>query len=244
MAADEGANKVYDRYARRFDEEDPRASGYRSAAWFRAERDLILGTVARCADAGGPLLDLACGAGLVSRPLRAEGWEVIGLDFNHVACMKALSSGMPIVRGDAFRMPFAGATFRTIMNVEFLQQYDRTHVARMLAECARVLLPGGRVVLVWRNGRSFPHRLAGGSFRLVDRLRGSGRLQLVDHPVHDVLTLGADVGLRADVVEAISPPLGRSIRLTSRVRTMLVGTSYLAVLVKDQEEATDFSAGD
>lgn len=232
MSADNRTDRVYDRYSRRFREDDPRASGYRSARWFRAERSLIVDAICRHADSKGSVLDLACGGGLVSEPLRGSGWCVFGLDFNEGACRKAVASGMHTVRGDAFRVPFAAGSFSTIVNVEFLQQYERTDVATMLSECARVLIPEGHIVLAWRNGVSLPHRLARRVFRILDALRGAGEMRLVDHPVDAVEALARCAGFRVVETVAICPPLGRAIPLASPWVAWLFGTSFLAVLVR------------
>jgi ubiquinone/menaquinone biosynthesis C-methylase UbiE len=105
------------------------------------------------------VLDVACGTGLVAR-LAAEAVGVDGrvaaLDLN--PAMLAVASelppvgGAPIewVEGDAQALPFAEASFDVVccqLGLQFFPDRERA-----LREMKRVLLPGGRaVVMVWRE---------------------------------------------------------------------------------------------
>jgi SAM-dependent methyltransferase len=230
MRADDRADHVYDRYADEFPADDPRASGYRSVRWFRNERALILGVLRQHVASDATVLDLACGAGLVTRPLRDEDWEVVGLDYNEVACRSAVRSGLDIVRGDAFSLPFRDRSFGAVLTVEMLQQYPTEEVRRLIAECRRVLEDGGSMILVWRNGRSLVHRLATLLLRPVDRSRGLGDLGLKDHPPAAIRTLARSLGLEVVLLDAILPPLRWRFPVERRALTRLVGSSHLAIL--------------
>lgn len=233
MRADRDADRVYDRYAGWYGDEDPRASGYRSVAGFEGERRLVVEALESLDRPDGPMLDLACGAGLITRPLRERGREVVGLDFNQVACENAQRLGMTIVRGDAFRLPFADASFASVVSVEMFQQYVLDDVRRILEEASRVLRPGGHAVLVWRNGRSLPHRLATFLLRPLDRARGIGDLGLKNHAPGDMVRVAAEAGLLLVRSDAILPPLRLRFPTSRRSLTSLAGSSFLAVFARD-----------
>jgi 2-polyprenyl-6-hydroxyphenyl methylase/3-demethylubiquinone-9 3-methyltransferase len=121
-------------------------------ALLRAEAALKTPWVAqRLRAAGGParLLDIGCGAGFQARALAAEGHRVIGLDASlgsllaaRVAAERAPGEGLPAyVSGDAYRLPFAAAHFDAVCALDFLEHV--TDPARVIAEAARVLRPGG-----------------------------------------------------------------------------------------------------
>lgn len=237
MRADEKADHVYDVYANEFAPSDPRASGYRSVRWFANERAIILNQVRQHVRADALVLDLACGAGLVTRPLRDEGWGVVGLDFNQVACRNAQRLGLEIVRGDAFALPFQDEAFDALLTVEMLQQYSTEEVERLLAECLRVLKVGGWAILVWRNGRSLVHRLASLLLRPVDRSRGIGDLGLQDHSPSSIRGIAARLGFEVISLDAMFPPLRWRVAETRRFVTSLVGSSHLALLRRTEASA-------
>jgi SAM-dependent methyltransferase len=108
--------------------------------------------------AGERVLDAACGTGVVAR-LAAErvgpAGQVVGFDLNPgmLAVARSLPvAGMPVgwVQATAGRLPFPDGSFEAVCCQLGLQFFpDR---AAALAEMARVLVAGGRlVVMVWRS---------------------------------------------------------------------------------------------
>ena len=78
------------------------------------------------------------------RAARDEGWRTTGTDLSHEACAIAATAG-PVVQADARALPFAGATFDALTLVNVL---DHTiHPLRVVREAARVLRPGGLLVV-------------------------------------------------------------------------------------------------
>jgi ubiquinone/menaquinone biosynthesis C-methylase UbiE len=97
---------------------------------------------------GGPWLDLSCGPGTLLRHLVAAGGSrtVIGLDLSR-AMLERASRAAPsarLVRADAEELPFEDETFGAVANLAALDLYPDP--ARVVAEAARVLAPGGRWV--------------------------------------------------------------------------------------------------
>jgi SAM-dependent methyltransferase len=95
--------------------------------------------------AGGQVLDLGCGTGRLSRALAESGYSVTGLDGS--AAMLADASrhkGTLLVRADAFRLPFDEQSFDCVVMLRIAFHF--ADLGPLLAEAARVLTPGGRLV--------------------------------------------------------------------------------------------------
>ena len=102
--------------------------------------------------ARGPrLLDLAFGTGSLLLDWHAVGVTLVGVDLSpqmvRIAARKLRARGLPLTlaRGRAQSLPFAGATFDSVVSTfpaEFI--LERATVA----EVSRVLRPGGRFVVV------------------------------------------------------------------------------------------------
>ncbi len=96
---------------------------------------------------GTATLDLGCGEGRVSRDLAAAGHRITGIDVAPAlidAAREAHAAGRYLV-ADAARLPFAGSDFDLVIAYNFLM--DVTDLDGSVGEAARVLRPGGRLVL-------------------------------------------------------------------------------------------------
>lgn len=102
--------------------------------------------------ASGRVLDLCCGAGRHLLPMRAAGLRAWGLDLS-LDLLRAGGLGGVAVRGNALKLPFADGAFDCVANLFSSFGYfpdDAAHHA-VLAEVARVLKSGGRLVLDHMN---------------------------------------------------------------------------------------------
>ncbi|MGW3130060.1 class I SAM-dependent methyltransferase [Streptomyces sp. NPDC001123] len=130
-----------------------------------AAADAVLGLIPDSVDitgsAGGPdrsdrhdgtgrpgrLLDLACGTGIVTRRLAAArpALQVTGADrAPGMARLAATRLPGSVLLADSCQLPFADGTFDAVTTVWLLHLIaDATEVRAIVAECARVLRPGG-----------------------------------------------------------------------------------------------------
>lgn len=218
----------YDGLAARFGEASPLASWYRSCYVFARQRALVLDLVG---SDPGPLVDLGCGAGLVTLPLVESGRRVVGVDFNAEACRRAGRNGLAAVRGDAFRMPLADGAANVVLNVGFAQQYGAEALERLLREAARVLRPGGRLVIVWTNRAALLRRTAVWCFRLLDALRSWASLPLFSHAPAEMRAAAGRAALETGRMFAVSPLARRRWRIDGPL-ARLIGTTFVAVMHK------------
>ncbi|MFE0170990.1 class I SAM-dependent methyltransferase [Streptomyces sp. NPDC059002] len=95
------------------------------------------------------LLDVACGTGLVTRRLAArQGLRVTGVDAAYrMARMAADRVPGAVVLGDSRRLPFPDGAFDAVSTVWLLHLLSgEEETSSVVAECARVLRPGGTLV--------------------------------------------------------------------------------------------------
>jgi glycosyltransferase involved in cell wall biosynthesis/SAM-dependent methyltransferase len=122
-------------------------------ARIRAPRREMLGGVLahlRRHTAPGRLLDVGCGGGHLLQAAGGAGWCAIGSDLSHAACVAARVAGAPLTQSQAGALPFRDGALDVVTLVNVL---DHTVSARRtLDEAARVLRPGGLLVVRVPNG--------------------------------------------------------------------------------------------
>ncbi len=115
--------------------------------------------------APGPVLDLGGGTGQVTLALRGLADQVVVLDESIGMLRQARLKGLPTVRGEAERLPFAQGAFARILVVDtFHHLRDQRKAA---AELLRVLAPGGRLVIEEGNVELTPVRLVALAEKLI-----------------------------------------------------------------------------
>jgi ubiquinone/menaquinone biosynthesis C-methylase UbiE len=108
---------------------------------------------------GDRLLDVATGTGGLLRGLARRGArpaEVVGVDRRRSGLALAaqhLPEGWRLIAADARRLPFGDGRFDVVTAGYLLHLLDRAQRAAALAEIARVLRPGGRVVAITVGSR-------------------------------------------------------------------------------------------
>ncbi|MEP7054955.1 MAG: methyltransferase domain-containing protein [Actinomycetota bacterium] len=92
---------------------------------------------------GAVLLDLACGGGLTA-PHVPVGYRHIGIDLTESALREAKKHGVVTVRADVTRLPVKAAGADVVVAGEI---FEHVHdLPRLLAEIARALKPGGKLI--------------------------------------------------------------------------------------------------
>ena len=102
----------------------------------------------------GPVCDLGCGPGQVARYLHDRGVDASGLDLSPgmIAIARRLNPGLSFQVGDLRALPFADGTLAGLTAFYSIIHVPRGEVADALREMARVLRPGGRLLLTFHLG--------------------------------------------------------------------------------------------
>jgi 2-polyprenyl-6-hydroxyphenyl methylase / 3-demethylubiquinone-9 3-methyltransferase len=180
------------------------------------------------------LVDLACGGGLMAPHVARLGYRHVGVDIGLLGLELARRHGVLPVRGSVLAVPLADGCADVVVAGEILEHVEDD--VGVLAECARLLRPGGTLVIdALATGRlsvlinvHLLERLPGGPPRglhdpalFVDRRR---LLAAADR-------LGLElrlVGLRPSMREAIPWALGRrqTVRMKPIRSTAVVFAGY------------------
>jgi ubiquinone/menaquinone biosynthesis C-methylase UbiE len=93
------------------------------------------------------VLDVAGGDGYWAAQARKRGAWAVALDLAEAKLVRGarLAAAPALVRGDALELPFADASFDRVMSICAIEHFDDG--GRALDEMARVLAPGGELVM-------------------------------------------------------------------------------------------------
>jgi len=102
--------------------------------------------------AGKRVLDVACGEGYGSALLSEVADSVVGVDIDNATIQHATEAyparrNLRFVEGGATALPLAPASVDAIVSFETVEHLDAADQQSMIAEFARVLAPGGLLVL-------------------------------------------------------------------------------------------------
>jgi SAM-dependent methyltransferase len=126
--------------------------------------ELVSDAAAARLPTGGSLLDVGCGAAMVADRLLERDANYVGADFggHHIAfaARKLDNRSVPLrrtlARADAELLPFDDSSFDVVVMSEVIEHLLRPD--RAVWEVARVLRPGGALVLTTNNASEMPLR--------------------------------------------------------------------------------------
>jgi SAM-dependent methyltransferase len=107
---------------------------------------------------GGLVLDVGCGTGQLGAAIASEGYDVFGVDLSTSMVARARQRGLAgTYAGVTTALPFADDSFDLALTVATLHHLETPErVAATIAEMARVVRPGGLVVL-WDHNPANPY---------------------------------------------------------------------------------------
>ena len=231
ITADRDVDKLYASIRCRYGGRNSRANGYLYDGYFRSEQRILFSLLNPQAQV---LVDVACGSGVMVQPLIVQREQVIGIDFNADACRAARANGLTVIRGDAFRLPLMDGAVDEIVTCQFFNQQTPAAVEQFIAECARVLRDGGRLIMVWRNGSAWVHRITLACFKWIERARAIPSFPYENHSLESVRGYAATAGLMVDRVAVSFAPLGWFSGEIGSRRAQWIGASNICILRKPE----------
>ncbi len=84
------------------------------------------------------VLDIGCGAGIVSRELRRRFSVVVSLDFVRGPLLQVKNAEITAIQGDACDLPFFDRTFEAVIATELIEHLTESQRRPALSEMARV----------------------------------------------------------------------------------------------------------
>jgi SAM-dependent methyltransferase len=149
--------------------------GYRGSPWlaplgvaYPGGGDALAASVMflRAPAPGDELLDVGCGAGDFLAVMRDLGWKARGVETDPQATRRGRERGLDIHEGDLASASFPDRRFDAVTMAHVI---EHVHDApRLLAECARILKPGGTLVILTPNSDGWGHRRFGRDWLSLD----------------------------------------------------------------------------
>ncbi len=136
----------------------------------------------------GKVIELGCGSGDLAKSIHDRGPDVVGVDINREKIQTARERYPEIqfIHSDIRDLDIADGEFDTVVLAEVLEHLPADSGAEILARAARLLRPGGRLIVSVPNEDAIPHP---NHVRMFDRegleklLQPLGRPRLVcDQP--------------------------------------------------------------
>jgi SAM-dependent methyltransferase len=181
--------------------------------WFRRHEAVYLALAPHCA--GARVLEAGCGEGYGAALLAGRARQVVALDYDAAAIGHAAGAypAVRAVRANLVALPFPAASFDVVCSLQVIEHLWEQ--PRFVAECARVLRPGGRLLLSTPNrltfspGRDTPlnpfHTREFTAVELAELLSGFGTVTLLGVR-HGAALLDADARHGSLVAAQLAAP--------------------------------------
>lgn len=206
--------------------------------------------------AGLRVLDAGCGIGMYMQAFIRRGAHAFGVEIELERAARARGAGLSVVAGSVEKLPFADDSFDCVFSHEVVEHVADDRAA--ILEAARILRPGGRLVLFAPN-RWYPFETHGivwrgryrfGNIPLINYLPGPWRERLCPHARaytrRQILNLFSDTPLRVvrhtvvfpgfDNIVARRPRIGRPLRALfhwlERTPFQALGLSHFIVAMR------------
>ena len=121
--------------------------------WFRRHEAAYLHLIGHCADA--VVLEAGCGEGYGAQLIRTVARRVVALDYDELTSQHVARSypELNVLRGNLATLPLRSESVDVVANLQVIEHlWDQEG---FLAECRRVLRPGGKLIVTTPNRLTF-----------------------------------------------------------------------------------------
>jgi ubiquinone/menaquinone biosynthesis C-methylase UbiE len=162
---------------------------------------------------GGPVVDAGCGPGWITGHLARQGLDMVGLDLSGglLGVAREHHPDLPWCRGSVTDLPFRDAALAGLVSWFVLHHVPTDRLAGVLAEVARVLAPGGSVLVGGHVGE--------GSRLKTEGYGGHPMRVLVARRTHATLTgllRGAGLAVETEMVLDADRPTSTGVIIATR----------------------------
>lgn len=190
----------------------------------------------------GRALDLACGTGRHTVALREAGFNVYGVDLSPVLLAKAQERSLlrgRLVRGDMRNLPFQ-EKFDLVVNLfTSFGYFSDTENESALCEMARILRPGGLLVMDHINAENLARTLVEEDCRTSGGFRIRQRRRIRDRRVQKEITISGQGNFRSTIREDVRlyyPDEIRNLLRRGGFRTVELLGSFQGSLLNGESE--------
>lgn len=117
----------------------------------------------------GKLVEIGFGNAQTLLHMSDLGWNVEGIEFDQVCIEKARALGLQVGEGDFFAQDYTEGSLDAVVGSHVIEHVPDP--GRLIAEIRAKLAPGGRMVLVTPNGKSFGSSAFGTDWRGLETPR-------------------------------------------------------------------------
>ena len=111
----------------------------------------------------GRLLDVGCGNGQTLALMTNLGWQAQGLDIDPAAVQVASAKGLKVRQGTLQSQQFEAGAFDAVLMSHVIEHIHDP--VSLMKECHRILRPGGQLIVITPNIRSWGHRIYRSNWR-------------------------------------------------------------------------------
>ena len=143
--------------------------------FFNRRLEIVLDSLKNCENA--KVLDLGCGPGMMAVHSIEKGFEFYGIDISEKMIDECINrfghiNSIHFSVGRLQNLDFPDNFFDVVLCMGVLEDVDRDEIENSISEIARVLKPGGRIIISLMNQNSFfawHRRIRNSLYKLIGR---------------------------------------------------------------------------
>jgi ubiquinone/menaquinone biosynthesis C-methylase UbiE len=155
--------------------------------------------------AGKDVFEAGCGTGLILKELARAARSATGLDLSPGMAKQARSRGLKVALGSITALPFRDESFDVAASFKVLAHLKDIRLA--LSELARVVRPGGVLILEFYNAQSLRY--------LAKRLAGPGKVAAHRHEGEIFTRWDTAETIRAHLPDSLTPESWHGVRVAT-----------------------------